>query len=119
MVHQEYTRIFAPTFNARKEDLFVVFDGDQRPAVALPESGALPQGISDLRALIEKYTAGNDAKGPGLDFVNSETLASMSNFFEDTSSSYRVKPQRVLSGQTHKRDKCAALCRAKFRKKAT
>ena len=58
----------------------MVFDGDQRPAVALPESGALPQGISDLRALIEKYTAGNDAKGPGLDFVNSRDASEYVEF---------------------------------------
>lgn len=56
--------------NAQRDDLFVVFDGDQKPNSAIPAAGKLPQGPSELTKIISDLTKGNDHCGPDLEFVD-------------------------------------------------
>jgi len=56
--------------NFERKDIFVVFDGDNKPKEPIPEEGSLPQGKSDLDKLIQKITCGNDKNGPKLNFVD-------------------------------------------------
>jgi len=58
--------------NSEEKDVFVVFDGDNKPEKPPPEDGVLPQGISELDSLIQKLTSGNDKKGRKLDFVDGD-----------------------------------------------
>jgi predicted ATPase len=58
--------------NAEASGLFVVLDGDQKPARDIPPKGKLPNGKAELEVLIGELTKGNDESGPGLDFVNED-----------------------------------------------
>jgi predicted ATPase len=60
--------------NSERNDVFVIFDGDNKPEEPIPKDGALPQGRDDLNKLIRKITCGNDAQGPNLDFVNTDEM---------------------------------------------
>ena len=56
--------------NSERKDIFIIFDGDNKPDELIPEDGALPQGENDLDKLIQKLTSGNDKSGPNLNFVD-------------------------------------------------
>jgi predicted ATPase len=58
--------------NSEKQDVFIVFDGDNKPQESIPKDGILPQGVNDLDSLIGEITRGNDEKGPALDFVDGD-----------------------------------------------
>jgi predicted ATPase len=60
--------------NSDRKDVFVLFDGDNKPQEPIPEDGALPQGKNDLEKLIRQLTSGNDQNGPKFDFVNVEEM---------------------------------------------
>jgi predicted ATPase len=60
--------------NSGRNDVFVVFDGDNKPKETIPEDGALPQGKDDLNKLIRKIIRGNDEQGPDLKFWNVDEM---------------------------------------------
>jgi predicted ATPase len=60
--------------NSGRNDVFVVFDGDNKPNETIPEDGALPQGKDDLNKLIRKIIRGNDEQGPDLKFWNVDEM---------------------------------------------
>jgi predicted ATPase len=70
--------------NSARKDIFVVFDGDHKPKEPIPNDGALPQGESDLKNLIQKLTSGNNTKGPGLHFVDMEEMTRYIRFLRDS-----------------------------------
>lgn len=70
--------------NSKSKDVFVVFDGDHRPDMTIPEDGALPQGESDLKQLIQKLTSGNNKRGPNLDFVNRDEMTRYVRFLRNS-----------------------------------
>ncbi|WP_019501540.1 ATP-dependent nuclease [Pseudanabaena sp. PCC 6802] len=60
--------------NSDRRDVFVLFDGDNKPKELIPEDGVLPQGKNDLCKLIRLLTRGNDENGPKLDFVDEDEM---------------------------------------------
>ena len=58
--------------NGGRDDFFVVFDGDHRPAEAVPDVDDLPSSVSKLDKLISKLTKGPNPAGPTLDFVDKD-----------------------------------------------
>ena len=70
--------------NAERKDVFIIFDGDHKPEVRIPEDGALPQGVSDLDELIQKVTRGNNQKGVKLNFVDVDERTRYIRFFRNS-----------------------------------
>jgi DNA-binding transcriptional LysR family regulator/energy-coupling factor transporter ATP-binding protein EcfA2 len=60
--------------NSGRNDVFVVFDGDNKPEKTIPKDGALPQGEDDLNKLIREIIRGNDEQGPDLKFWNVDEM---------------------------------------------
>jgi len=60
--------------NSDRKDVFILFDGDNKPKESIPEDGSLPQGKNDLEKLIRQFTRGNDQNGPKLDFVDVDEM---------------------------------------------
>jgi predicted ATPase len=67
--------------NSERRDVFVIFDGDHKPKVPIPEDGALPQGKNDLDKLIQEITRGNNKKGPKLNFADVDERTRYIRFF--------------------------------------
>ncbi len=67
--------------NSERKDVFVIFDGDHKPQVNIPEDGALPQGENDLDKLIQEITRGNNKKGPKLSFADVDERTRYIRFF--------------------------------------
>jgi energy-coupling factor transporter ATP-binding protein EcfA2 len=70
--------------NSERKDIFVIFDGDHKPNVQIPEDGKLPQGESDLRKLIQDITCGNNRKGPDLTFADVDEMTRYIRFFRNS-----------------------------------
>ncbi len=91
--------------NAARDNVFVVFDGDHRPACEVPSDAALPQGRHELNKLISKLTKGPNKNGPDLDFVDVGDQTRFIKFFRS-----RI---HFLPGTTPERlvwDDDAAVC---------
>lgn len=56
--------------NLKRNDVFVILDGDHRPNFTIPIRDNLPQGKTQLNSLIRRITRGPNKKGPKLDFVD-------------------------------------------------
>lgn len=69
--------------SSERVDLFVVFDGDQKPSQAIPAEGELPWGLPALKSLISKLTKGNDTSGPDLDLSSSEEAVRYVRFLRE------------------------------------
>jgi energy-coupling factor transporter ATP-binding protein EcfA2 len=69
--------------NRDTKDIFVIFDGDHKPIDPIPEEGELPQGKEELKKLIQKFTCGNNKKGPDLDFVDKDEMTRYINFLRN------------------------------------
>jgi len=70
--------------NSGRTDVFVVFDGDHRPAREMPSDGELPQGEAELREVIRCMTSGRNRAGPGFDFVNEAEMTKYIAFLRDS-----------------------------------
>ncbi|MEA5463206.1 ATP-dependent nuclease [Leptothoe sp. PORK10 BA2] len=67
--------------NSKRNNIFVVFDGDHSPEESIPKDGLLPQGEMEVKALIDDLTKGNNSKGPNLNFEDVDDMTRYIRFF--------------------------------------
>lgn len=67
----------------KDRNLHVVLDGDQRPETQIPVLGALPSGLTELKALIRRVTRGNDKNGPELPFASASEAKEFAAFLRN------------------------------------
>ncbi|NQV26042.1 MAG: AAA family ATPase [Rhodopirellula sp.] len=66
---------------AGRSSIFVMFDGDYRPAIEVPDEDALPQGRHALDQLIKDLIKGPNKNGQYLDFVDAADRTRFISFF--------------------------------------
>jgi ABC-type multidrug transport system ATPase subunit len=60
--------------NSKRNDIFIIFDGDQRPTLPIPTDAELPQDEKELKSLIDQLIAGNNTNGRKLNFVDEDDM---------------------------------------------
>ena len=80
------SRIFSEVqgyVSSRRNDLFVLLDGDHRPIRPLPEKAQTPQGKPEIARVILEYTKGPNSSGPSISFIDAEDATAYLDFLRD------------------------------------